>query len=353
VHFPGSPTNVDFDVLNRPADKDAVSLFNLPTEPACRGGILPGEENLREGDMELLRGIWQILLKIGKTAKESGIKIAVDAEHSWYQPAIDGYTMLMSQEFNKIQPGEVANPATSPLIYGTYQAYLRRSDGHLAASLKHAKENNYTLGVKLVRGAYADQERKKWIDDGRAKLGTDPIQPNKEATHAAFNGATTSLIAQLAKDIKAKPTEAPSVGIFFGTHNGDSCDLIANSLVENDLAERNEEGRLVTKPGVRGRVCTGQLFGKSLLKPRRFAEDTDRICFAGMSDNLTEAVAAKFEVKGAPMVLKYLPYGSLKEVLPYLGRRAIENKSMLNGEGGASYERNRVMGEIRRRLGFA
>lgn len=263
VHFPGSPTNVDFDVLNRPVDKDAVSLFNLPTEPACRGGILAGEENLREGDMELLRGIWQILLKIGKTAKESGIKIAVDAEHSWYQPAIDGYTMLMSQEFNKIQPGEVANPATSPLIYGTYQAYLRRSDGHLAASLKHAKENNYTLGVKLVRGAYADQERKKWIDDGRANFGTDPIQPNKSATHAAFDGATTSLIAQLAKDIKAKPTDAPSVGIFFGTHNGESCDLIANSLVENDLAERNVDGRLVTKPGVRGRVCTGQLFGKS------------------------------------------------------------------------------------------
>jgi proline dehydrogenase len=266
VHFPGSPTNVDFDVLSRADDNDATSLYNLPKDTACLGGILPGEENLRAGDMDLLRGIWQILLKIGKTAKESGIKIAIDAEHSWYQPAIDGYTMLMSQEFNKIQPGEVVNPATSPLIYGTYQAYLRRSDGHLAASLKHAKENNYTLGVKLVRGAYADQERKKWIADGRAKLGEDPIQPNKSATDVAYDGATKSLIAQLAKDLKAKPTESPSVGMFFGTHNGESCDLIADSLVENDLAERNEEGRLVTKPGVRGRVCTGQLFGKSHLR---------------------------------------------------------------------------------------
>ena len=79
----------------------------------------------------------------------------------------------------------------------------------------------------------------------------------------------------------------------------------------------------------------------------------NRVLILGMSDNLTEAVAAKFEVKGAPMVLKYLPYGSLKEVLPYLGRRAIENKSMLDGEGGASFERKRVMGEIRRRLGLA
>ena len=170
--------------------------------------------------------------------------------------------MLMSQEFNKIQPGEVANPAMSPLIYGTYQAYLRRSDGHLAASLQHAKENNYTLGVKLVRGAYADQERKKWETDGRAKFGTDPIQPNKSSTDVAYDGATKSLIAQLAKDLKSKPTESPSVGMFFGTHNGESCDLIADSLVENDLAERNVDGRLVTKPGVRGRVCTGQLFGK-------------------------------------------------------------------------------------------
>ncbi|KAJ9100759.1 hypothetical protein QFC19_005498 [Naganishia cerealis] len=261
VHFPGSPTDVDRQVLSRPLDNEASSLFNMPTDNACRGGILSGEENLRHGDMELLRGIWKILLKIGKTAKESGIKIAVDAEHSWYQPAIDGYTMLMSQEFNKIQPGEVANPATSPLIYGTYQAYLRRSDGHLAASLQHAKENNYTLGVKLVRGAYADQERKKWIDDGRAKFGSDPIQPNKAATDVAYDGATKSLIAQLAKDIKSNPTQAPSVGIFFGTHNGESCDLIADSLVENGLAEKNSEGRLVTQPGVRGRVCTGQLFG--------------------------------------------------------------------------------------------
>ncbi|KAJ9101213.1 hypothetical protein QFC21_003432 [Naganishia friedmannii] len=333
VHFPGSPIDVDAQVLARPLAHESSSLFNMPTDTACRGGILAGEENLRHGDMELLRGIWQILLKIGQTAKQSGIKIAVDAEHSWYQPAIDGYTMLMSQEFNKIHPEQVANPATSPLIYGTYQAYLRRSDGHLAASLKHAKENNYTLGVKLVRGAYAEQERKKWITDGRAKFGADPIQPTKQATHAAFDGATKSLIAQLAKDIKTDPKKAPSVGVFFGTHNGDSCDLIADSLVENGLAQKNEEGRLVTLPGVRGRVSTGQLFG--------------------MSDNLTEAVAAKFEVKGAPMVLKYLPYGSLKEVLPYLGRRAIENKSMLNGEGGASFERGRVLGEIKRRMGLA
>jgi len=262
VHFPGSPTDVDAQVLARPLAHESSSLFNMPKDTACRGGILQGEENLRDGDMELLRGIWQILLKIGQTAKESGIKIAVDAEHSWYQPAIDGYTMLMSQEFNKIESSEkVANPATSPLIYGTYQAYLRRSDGHLAASLKHAKENNYTLGVKLVRGAYAEQERKKWISDGRDKFGSDPIQPTKAATHAAFDGATKSLIAQLAKDLKADPKKAPSVGIFFGTHNGDSCELIADSLVENGLAEKNEEGRLVTLPGVRGRVCTGQLFG--------------------------------------------------------------------------------------------
>lgn len=138
--------------------------------------------------------------------------------------------------------------------------------------------------------------------------------------------------------------------------------------------------------GVAGRVCTGQLYGESIgllssrvmVLPESIEADKFGALCAGMSDELTESVAATYEKSGTPMASKYLPYGALREVslekhaldvnlpaqhslplqrttsqvLPYLGRRAIENKSLLSGEGGASSERRRVWAEIRRRIGF-
>ncbi len=74
----------------------------------------------------------------------------------------------------------------------------------------------------------------------------------------------------------------------------------------------------------------------------------------GMADELTETVAEGFVADGGvPLTLKYLPYGKLSEVLPYLGRRAVENKALLTGESGAAAERNRVVQEIKRRMGWS
>lgn len=70
-----------------------------------------------------------------------------------------------------------------------------------------------------------------------------------------------------------------------------------------------------------------------------------------MADTLTYHISTAFSASGSPLVLKYLPYGAIAEVLPYLGRRAIENKTVLSGEGGAVMETGRAWREIRRRVG--
>ena len=119
----------------------------------------------------------------------SRVKLMIDAEHTWYQPALDAFTLLLSEKFNKPIKGETN--WKGPLILfvhslesmseeklmnsGTYQSYLTRQPQHLLAAIKHAEEKDYVLGIKLVRGAYFVQERQRWKDQGRP--GSDPIWP--------------------------------------------------------------------------------------------------------------------------------------------------------------------------------
>lgn len=340
VHYPSTPTDLDYKVLSLTAGNSGeVQDLDVIKAPSGDGGVLQGEEGLRQGDMKTLKELWQVMRRVGAVAREEGVKIAIDAEHSWYQPAIDGYTMILSQEFNKLPSSsalhsedDVVAGRSLPVFYGTYQAYLRRLPNHLAHSLKHARENGYVLGVKLVRGAYHEQEREKWATEGRGQFGKDPIWDDKASTDKAYDDALKLLMNRLAMDLTAKPDGVPSVGAYFGTHNKESCELVKQRLLAEGLGEMTPQGKVKLKDGVEGRVCTGQLYG--------------------MSDDLTETVAMSYETRGAPMASKYLPYGALREVLPYLGRRAIENKSLLSGEEGAKGERRRVWAEIRRRIHF-
>lgn len=88
----------------------------MPTSAVGNGGILAGEEGIRDGDIEELRKLWGQLRRIGVAAKKNGVRIVMDAEHTWYQPLIDGYTLMLSQEFNALpkKGEEVEGPL--PLI---------------------------------------------------------------------------------------------------------------------------------------------------------------------------------------------------------------------------------------------
>jgi len=125
--------------------------------------------------------------------------------------------------------------------------------------------------------------------------------------------------------------EPARIGVLFGTHNWESCGVILDGLVKRHLAVRDKErGEDVVRIG--GDVCERAMFGQ----------------LYGMGDALTSSLVDGTR-SPSPIVIKYVPYGALKEVMPYLSRRAIENKSVL-GEGGAADERRRVGAAIRKRI---
>ncbi|KAG6848555.1 hypothetical protein H0H93_015963 [Arthromyces matolae] len=319
VAYPGCPHSSDLDVLNKSST-----------------------ENLTPEDIEALRDLNSDLLRICERAQERGVKIIIDAEYSWYQPAIDALTLSLSRQFNKL-PSDY-NKSTSPvqpLVYGTYQAYLRRTPELLAQSLADAKAGHYALGVKLVRGAYHSYEvtahEARLEGKPSLSLSSGPLPPvwlTKPDTDECYNACARTLIRSIREDIDTRRPKGtpptPVLGVLFGTHNWESCELILKELVKTGLAVKGSaEDDLVLLPDdVTERVAIGQLYG--------------------MCDDLTNHLVNS-TASNTPMIIKYVPYGALSEVMPYLSRRAIENKSVL-GEGAAQVERQRAAAEMKKRL---
>ncbi|KAF8839920.1 FAD-linked oxidoreductase [Paxillus ammoniavirescens] len=337
VPFPGTPASSDLAVLNT---------------RTLEGSPLTAE------DVRDLNDLYDDLNKICTRAKERRVKVVLDAEYSWYQPAIDAFGHALMEKYNKL-PEELswvtrwmlrANPAEGmpiqPLVYVTYQAYLRRTAGHLARSLTLAREKGYALGVKLVRGAYHPYELAAHTSRSLSSADTHthgpisispdpypPVHPSKPETDACYNECAVMLVRAVADDLTspASPPRPPHIGVLFGTHNWLSCELVLEELVKNGLAREDSGGRkgtLVVPPEVAERITFSQLYG--------------------MSDSLSNYLAGRTK-SSAPCVIKYMPYGALREVMPYLSRRAIENKSVL-GDGGAIRERKEAAREIWRRV---
>jgi len=229
-------------------------------------------------------------------------------------------------------------------VYQTYQAYLRRTPEYLRQSLQAARAEGYALGVKLVRGAYHPHELAAHEAGASATAGLssahehalsispDPAPPvwsTKPDTDACYNTCVSMLLAQVREDVNsARAGESPRFGVLFGTHNWKSCDVILEELVKLGLANSNGAGAIWLPEEVTERVAVGQLYG--------------------MSDALTNSLVNRTK-STSPFVIKYIPYGNLADVMPYLSRRAIENKSVL-GNGGAADERRRAGAEIWNRL---
>ncbi|KAJ6474464.1 FAD-linked oxidoreductase [Mycena vitilis] len=310
VVFPGIPTPSDLDVLYQPKTPHG---------------------DLSATDLAMLRELHADLEVICARAQARGVRIIVDAEYSWYQPAIDALTLALMRRFNTIGTG------TQPLVYATFQAYLRRTPAHLVHALQDAQRHKYALGVKLVRGAYHTHETAAHPATAAAGPETGktlsispealpPVWVEKADTDAAYDACAALLLDAIAAD--AKRGRPQGVGLLFGTHNWASCRKIMSGLVERGLAEMTPAGTLRVSERVGERVTFGQLYG--------------------MCADLTEYLVAQTE-SAAPMVIKYVPYGALSEVMPYLGRRAIENKSVL-GDGTAQAERKRAWDLIWERI---
>ncbi|MGC9343825.1 MAG: proline dehydrogenase family protein [Bacteroidales bacterium] len=212
------------------------------------------------------------------------LPILIDAEDSWYQDFIDNVVYEMQKKYN----------AKKALVFNTYQMYRWDRLDVLKKDVERARKEKFFIGAKFVRGAYMERERER-----AKRLGyKDPIQPDKDATDRDYNKALEYSVENI--DI---------VSIFNGTHNEESSLLLAKRMQEKGL-DNND-----------ARCWFSQLYG--------------------MSDNISFNLA-----KEGFNVAKYVPYGPVKHVLPYLTRRAEENTSV---KGQTGRELGLISKELKRR----
>ena len=212
------------------------------------------------------------------------VKILIDAEETWIQQAIDELAVANMREFNQEQV----------IVYNTIQLYRTGRIAEIQRQIAAARAGGYKLGFKLVRGAYMEKERLRAAEKGYVS----PIHESKEDTDRDYDEALKLCFEN--KDV---------VSIMAGTHNEASSYLLAQLIADAQLDKKDD------------RFWFAQLYGMS-----------DHISF-----NLAHA---------GYNVAKYLPYGPVKEVLPYLSRRAQENSSV---KGQAGRELSLIITEMKRR----
>lgn len=203
---------------------------------------------------------------ICEAAVSANIGVLVDAEETWIQDPVDAITMLMMDEYNK----------NKAVIYNTIQLYRHDRLEFLKKTYEAALERNFVMGAKLVRGAYMEKERRRAEEKGYQS----PIQPSKEASDKDYDAAVRFCVDHL-----------ENIGMIVASHN-ESSNLLATQLLR-------ERGYALNHP----HVHFSQLYG--------------------MSDNITFNLA-----QAGCSVSKYLPFGPIKDVVPYLMRRAQENTSV-------------------------
>ncbi len=215
---------------------------------------------------------------------KANVPVFIDAEDSWFQDVIDRVANEMMAKYNK----------EKPIIYNTLQMYRHDRIAFLEKTYQEAIEGNYFPGIKLVRGAYMEKEREVAEKEGYQS----PIQPTKEATDLDYNKGLEFIINHIDR-----------FGLCAGTHNEKSA-----------------------------------LYLVDLMKDKKIAPSDKRVYFAqllGMSDHISYNIA-----HAGYNVAKYVPYGPVKKVMPYLIRRAQENTSVA---GQMGRELNLIVTERKRR----
>jgi proline dehydrogenase len=200
-------------------------------------------------------------------AAKKRVRIMIDAEESWVQKPVDALAMDLMARLNK----------EKAIVFNTVQLYRHDRLEFMKSCHETAKAQGFHLGFKLVRGAYLEKENDKAAEDGRPS----PINPTKEATDREYNEALKFCAAHLDR-----------IALCAGTHNEDSVRLLVELMERNQIAPNDE------------RIHFAQLLG--------------------MSDHISFNLAA-----AGYLVAKYVPYGTVAELLPYLTRRAQENSSVL------------------------
>ena len=240
-----------------------------------------GAIELNNSEHKELQKITNRIDEICKKAFENKVSLLIDAEDSCYQDFIDSQAVLMILKYNKEQT----------IIYNTIQLYRHDRFNYMKQLIAKCEDNNCYLGLKLVRGAYMEKEREFAFKNGLL----DPIHATKDATDLDFNKAVKYCISKI-----------NFVSMCVGTHNELSIQYLTKLMLKMKLSKNDK------------RIYFAQLLG--------------------MSDHISFNLSAL-----GYNVAKYVPYGPIKEVLPYLIRRAEENTSV---SGQTSRELSLIKKEI-------
>ena len=286
-------TNEFIRVINYAATQPNIPFISVKVTGLARFGLLQRlneAPRIRSGvhDNEVEAEEWENVRKrmyrICSIAAEKNVGVLIDAEESWIQDPVDRLTIEMMEAFNK----------QKVVVYNTIQLYRNDRLNFLHMSHRIAQQHHFMLGVKLVRGAYMEKER----DRAASKGYPSPIQPTREATDIDYNAAIAFCIANIA-----------DTAFIVASHNEESNLLTTQLMISNGLAPNHPH------------IHFSQLYG--------------------MSDNVTFNLA-----KEGFSVSKYLPFGPINDVIPYLMRRAQENKSV---SGQTSRELSLIETELKRR----
>lgn len=260
---------------------------------------------LDEDEEEMLFNLMRRINRIAAYASQvGGARCMIDAEQTYMQPAINMIAMELMRQYNRREA----------IIFHTYQCYLKGAHDQVRQDLATSRRENFFFGAKLVRGAYMDQERAR-----AAKLGyEDPINESFEATSNMYNKTLSYLMEEIERELRIAGTNGSGeidrnnkrISIMVASHNEDSIRFALEQMEKRGI-----------KPGHRV-ICFGQLYG--------------------MCDHVSFTLG-----QSGYSVYKYTPYGPIEEVLPYLGRRAIENHGFLSK---LRRERSLLSQEITKRL---
>jgi proline dehydrogenase len=265
--------------------KPTAMVLSEVLEKAARVERFPGKFTpLTDAESSEIEDFKNRVLNLCRKAYEKGVKILIDAEHFLTQDIIDEITEQAMEMFNRERA----------IVFHTLQMYRRDRLDYLKRLHADAREKGYIPGIKFVRGAYMDQERALASEGGY----DDPIHPTKEATDNSYDSGLRYVVENI-----------DSFELFSGTHNYESNYLLASLIDEHGL-KRDDP-----------RIFSSQLYG--------------------MSDNISFVMAGE-----GFNVCKYIPYAPVRDVLPYLLRRAEENSSV---SGQTSRELSLIRKEISRR----
>ncbi|XP_070618267.1 proline dehydrogenase 1, mitochondrial [Erythrolamprus reginae] len=266
-----------------------MEISKLLLVPNLKTGQLePLLSRFTQEEEKQMKRMLQRMDVLAKKAVGVGVRLMVDAEQTYFQPAISRLTLEMQRRFNQERPA----------IFNTYQCYLKEAYDNVTIDVELSRREGWHFGAKLVRGAYMEQERSRAAEVGYE----DPINPTYEKTSEMYHRCLDYILEEVRHSRKAN--------VMVASHNKETVKFTLGRMA--DLGIHPSENK----------IYFGQLLG--------------------MCDQITFPLGQA----GFP-VYKYVPYGPVKEVLPYLSRRAQENRGLL---ARAGEEQQLLWTELKRRL---